>query len=543
MLPYPGVAVGRRLQSNISERSPGSAGVQGVALGVEVSDDRTHQVIREPPPQRLVWRGMHPKHLRAEFPPLVTLALPLILGELGWIAMSAVDTAMLGRVPGSALALSASALAQVLFNTLAFGAGGVLLALDTLVSQALGEGDQPAANGWLLHGVVMASALAVLLVSAVAALPSLLLRLPVDRDVLTEAIPALRGLNYGVVPLLLYFALRRYLQSAHHGRLIMAALLSANVINALGDWLLIYGHHWQMPYGHPWGQHGRTGAHPLSIPAFGVTGSAWSTSAARLYLMVFLLLGIVWVNRRHGYRLRETPRRVEWAQLRRILQLGAPVGAQIFVEVAIFALTTAVIATFGRVPLAGHEIALQCASTVFMVPLAISGATAVRVGHAIGRARVGLAEAGNIAAAGWSGILFGATFMLLSAITFWTIPARVARLFTPDREVVAAAVPLLLVAAAFQFFDGVQSTACGALHGAGRTLSPLLIQLVCFWAVGMPLGLLFAFPMHMGAVGMWWGLALGLSPAAVALLWQWRRVTQGAEQLIGRETQAAAVSL
>ncbi len=480
---------------------------------------------------------MRLKVIRAELPPLLALAVPLILGELGWIAMSVVDTAMLGRAPGSALALAASSLAQVLFNTLAFGIGGVLLGLDTLISQALGEGDQEGANRWFAHGLITALALAALLTVGVAAMPMLLVHLPVDKAVLREAIPALRGLNYGVLPLLLYFALRRYLQAAHHGRLIMAALISANVINVLGDWLLIYGHHWCLA--------GRK----VAMPAFGVTGSSWATSAARLYLMLFLFAAISWVNRRHGYRLRETPRHLSAAHLRRILQLGAPVGAQIFVEVAIFALATSLIATFGPVPLAGHEIALQCASTTFMVPLAISGATSVRVGHAIGRARAHLGTVASIAAAGWSGILVGGSFMLLSALTFLLVPARIARLFTPDPEVIRAAAPLLMVAAGFQFFDGLQSTATGALRGTGKTLAPLLIQIVCFWAIGMPLGALFAFGLHRRAVGVWWGLSAGLTLASLALLWQWHKVAKGAEILLERslpiavDTEAAQLSL
>ena len=454
------------------------------------------------------------KALRAELPPLLALAVPLIFGELGWIAMSVVDTAMLGRVPNSALALAASALAQVLFNTLAFGVGGVLLALDTLISQALGEDDRHAANRWLLHGVAMAAALSVLLYGLVAALPQLLQYLPVDRQVLHDAVPALRGLNYGVLPLLLYFALRRYLQAAHQGALIMSALISANLINLAGDWLLIYGHRWV------------AGSHTLIVPAYGVAGSAWATSMARLYLMLFLLGALLWANRQHGYGLIATEMRILPRHLRRILKLGSPVGAQIFVEVAIFALATSVIATFGAVPLAGHEIALECASTTFMVPLAVSGATSVRVGHAIGRARAGLGDADRIAAAGWSGILVGAGFMLSSALTFVLIPKHIARLFTPDLAVIHAAVPLLLVAAGFQFFDGLQSTATGALRGVGKTLAPLLIQLVCFWGVGMPLGVLFAFTLHGRAVGVWWGLSTGLILASLALLWQWQRVSR-----------------
>ncbi len=457
---------------------------------------------------------MHLKALRAELPPLLSLALPLILGELGWVAMSVVDTAMLGRTPNSALALAASALAQVLFNTLAFGIGGVLLALDTLISQALGEGDRQAANHWFLHGLVMAVALAMLLSLAVTGTPALLLHLPVDRSVLQAAIPAMRGLNYGVLPLLLYFALRRYLQAEQQGKIIMAALVSANLINAAGDWILIYGHSWL------WG------SHMVGVPAFGVLGSAWSTSAARFYLMLFLAVALFRANRRHGYLLGKTRHRLGTTHLVHILRLGAPVGAQIFVEVAIFALATAVIATFGAVPLAAHEIALQCASTTFMVPLAIAGATSVRVGHAIGRVRAGKEDHVAIAAAGWCGILAGAGFMLLAAAAFVLVPAGISRLFTADETIIRPAVQLLLIAAAFQFFDGIQSTATGAMRGAGRTLAPLLIQLVCFWGAAMPLGLLFALHLHGGAQGMWWGLALGLLPAAVGLVIVWHRTGQ-----------------
>ena len=307
----------------------------------------------------------------------------------------------------------------------------------------------------------------------------------------------------------------------------MVALISANVVNFVGDWLLIYGHSWAFR------------GHLLVIRAFGVAGSSWATSAARLYLMLFLLAAIFWTNRRYGYGLRETSRKLELLHLRRIFELGAPVGAQIFVEVAIFALATSVIATFGPVPLAGHEIALQCASTTFMVPLAISGATSVRVGHAIGRARAGLGELECIAAAGWSGILVGASFMLTSALTFLLIPERIARLFTPDPAVIGAATPLLMVAAGFQFFDGVQSTATGALRGAGRTLAPLLIQIVCFWAVGMPLGVLFAYKLRGRAVGVWWGLSVGLILASMALLWQWHTISRQSQLLLERDAPEA----
>ena len=481
-------------------------------------------------------------HIRAELPPLLHLALPLIAGELGWVSMSLVDTIMLGHLPNSALAMSSAALAQVIFNTLCFGVGGILLGLDTLISQALGAKQQHEANRWLLHGLVLALALSALLIGVFALAPTLLSRLPVDPAILNGAIPAMKGLNYGTLPLLLYFTLRRYLQAAHHGRPIAIALISANLVNAAADWLLIFGHRWNLA--------NRT----VAIPAFGVTGSSWATSFARLYLMAVLVFAVWRADRNHHYGLRASLRRhpntqgkhssspsprqdiandhtgphrwIEIQHLRRLFLLGAPAGASIFVEIAIFALVTSLIATFGRLQLAGHEVALQCASTTFMVPFAISAATSVRVGHAIGRMRTGAATAANVIAAGWSGIGVGSAFMLCASVVLLTIPAQIAHLFTPDRSVIAAAIPLLLVAAGFQFFDGVQITATGALRGAGNTTAPFITQLISYWLIGMPLGILLGFHEKLGATGLWLGLLIALTCGAFAMCTFWHRTTQ-----------------
>ena len=343
--------------------------------------------------------------------------------------------------------------------------------------------------------------------------PLLLVRLPVDHRVLAQAVPAMRGLNYGVLPLMLYFTLRRYLQAGHHAKPIAFALISANVINVAGDWLLIYGHRWSVA------------GVALAIPAFGVTGSAWSTSFARVYLFVVLLAALRMANRLHDYGIGKSSRRMEWVHMRRLVALGGPAGATIFIEIAIFATITALIGTFGPLPLAGHEITLQCASTTFMVPFAISGATSVRVGHAIGRLRAGFGKAGEAAAAGWCGIGTGAAFMLTMSLVLALIPAKIARIFTPDVSVIAAAVPLLLVASAFQFFDGIQITATGALRGAGQTTAPLYTHLFCYWVIGLPLGVLLGFHFKMGAVGLWLGLLAGLFGAAIVLTTVWRRTS------------------
>jgi MATE family multidrug resistance protein len=161
-----------------------------------------------------------------------------------------------------------------------------------------------------------------------------------------------------------------------------------------------------------------------------------------------------------------------------------------------------------------------------MVPFAISAATAVRVGHALGRIRTGRAQPHAASAAGWSGILAGAAFMLFAAIVFLTVPGRLSRIFTPDTTVIAAAVPLILVAAGFQFFDGIQITVTGALRGAGNTTAPLFTHLICYWVAGLPLGILLCFHFHLGAAGLWLGLLIALTGAAIVLLAVWRRTTR-----------------
>jgi len=453
--------------------------------------------------------------IRRELKPLLALAAPLILAELGWNAMSVVDTVLVGRLPHSSVPMGAAAIAQVMFNVCTFGAGGVLLGLDTLISQAFGAKEIAEANRWLLHGLVLAGIVAAGLTALFLAGPHLLVLIPMDAEVRRQAIPAMQGLSWGALPLLLYFTLRRYLQAGHHARPIAFALVSANLVNLAGDWLLIFPHAWQL------------GRHTVILHGFGVTGSSWSTSFARLYLFLCLAVAVLWADRRHGYGLTATRIRIEGQHMRTLVKLGAPAAAQVFVEVGIFGFASSAIASFGPLPLAGHEVALQCSATTFMVPFAISAATAVRVGHGIGRLRAqpDVAPKDAPAAAGWAGVIAGGGFMLLCAVAFFTIPTQIARFFTPDPGVIRAAVPLLGIAACFQFFDGLQTTLTGALRGAGNTTAPFLTQLICFWVVAMPLGGLLAFHYKLGAAGVWMGLAIALAGAAVVMIYVWRKTT------------------
>jgi MATE family multidrug resistance protein len=439
---------------------------------------------------------------------MVGLALPLVMAEVGWMSMGVVDTVMVGHLPRAAETISAVALGQVLYNTLAFGVGGVLLGLDTYISQAHGAGEWEDANKWLVSGVALACGLSAALMAMVWVGPAAMRLLPVDRDVMRDAVGFLAALNWGTLPLFLYMTFRRYLQAFNHVRPIAAAVVSANAVNAGLDWLLLYGHRWNVA---GWS---------VGVPAYGVVGAAWSTVLARVYLAGFVGAAVWWLDRRHGYGLREVRAAagwtLDWLRVKRLVRLGAPVGGQIFVEISIFAAVTALIGLMGPVSLAGHEIALNCVALTFMVPFAVSAAGTVRVGQAVGRGAP--AEA---AAAGWTAIGLGAGFMVCMSAVLVSVPGWIARGFTRDPMVIAAAVPLLLVGAAFQFFDGVQVTATGALRGVGNTHAGLAVQVLGYWVVGLPVGVWLGFGRKMGAVGLWMGLALGLMVAGVCLVGVW----------------------
>ena len=351
---------------------------------------------------------------------------------------------------------------------------------------------------------MLAAVLTILLAAMVAVAPMVLMRLPVNRDVVAGSISVMRALNWGSPSLLLFFVLRRYLQAFNHVRPIALALITANLLNVALDWLLIFGHSW-----------GR-----LSIPAMGVYGSGLATSIARLYMVGFIVAVLLTLDRKHGYGVRAMSRKFERKRLMRLVSMGAPVGLQIFAEIAIFATVTYLCGVLGPLPLAAHEIALTCASFTFMVPLGISSAASVRVGQALGRG-----DAAEARAAGWASIALAAAVMLCFAAIMWTCAAAIAGVFTRDAVVIAAAVPLIWVAACFQLFDGLQISATGCLRGAGSTRPSLVSQLLGYWVVGLPVGWWFAFRQNMGAKGMWMGLCGGLVVAAVLLVSIWWKTT------------------
>jgi MATE family multidrug resistance protein len=254
----------------------------------------------------------------------------------------------------------------------------------------------------------------------------------------------------------------------------------------------------------------------------GTDGSAWATVAARVYMAVVLIFCTLYLDRVRRTGLFLVPLAPDWTRLARLLKLGLPAAAHVTLELAVFGLATALIARLDAVSLAGHQIALNMASLTFMVPLGISSAAAVRVGHLIGQRDP--AAAGR---AGWSALACGVAFMSLAAIAFLAIPVPIARIYTEDPAVIRMSVKLLAIAAAFQLFDGCQVVAAGALRGTGNTRTPMFCNLLFYWFVGLPLGMWLCFRTGWGAAGLWAGLCCGLILIGSVLLAVWHATVAG----------------
>ena len=437
-------------------------------------------------------------YIADEVRPMLDLAVPIVLAELGWMFMGIVDTTMVGHQADSAVAIGAVSLASILYYVVAIFGTGLMLGLDTLVSQSFGAGDLEDTHRSLVNGVYLSLALSPALMGLIWLWEPILHFVSIDRAVMSQAIPYLRALNWGTLPLLLYFAFRRYLQGVNLAKPVMFSLISANLVNFLGNWVLIYGH---------WG-----------FRAMGTVGSGWSTAVARVYMAGVLMVYAIYHDARHKTGLRRAVRWPHFPRVWELLNLGFPAASQLGVEIGVFAVATMLVGKIGAIPLASHQIALNTVSLTYMVPLGIGSAAAVRVGHALGRR-----DPHGASRAGWTAMALGAGFMACMAVALWVAPHYIVRFYTPDPVVISAASSLLFVAAFFQLFDGLQAVATGALRGAGDTTTPMICHLVYYWAIGLPLGWYLCFRRNFGAAGLWSGLCLALILIGSTLLYAWRR--------------------
>lgn len=445
-----------------------------------------------PPPQGGAAPGAVPlsayRPTRAELDELVRLAVPVAVAQVGVMLTGVVDTLMVGRV--SPTDLAGVALGNVYFFAAVVFGMGTLFSLDPVISQAVGADDGEGIARGVQRGVIMA--LLLTLLASLLMLPAewVLTALRQPAEVIPLAAGYTRASLPGILPFYLYLVQRQTLQALGLMRAVLVAMLVANVANVGFNWVLVFGN--------------------LGAPALGAVGAGWASSLSRLVMAGTMVL-LAWGELRGHLR----PFRREALSpvpLGRMFRIGAPTGVQMQLEFGAFGGAGLLMGLVGTVAVAGHQVALNLASLTFMLPVGISQAAAVLVGRAVGRED----PPGARRAVG-AGLGAGAGIMVLTALLFLGAPGFLARLYTPDREVIALAAGLLPIAGLFQVADGIQVVSAAVLRGVGDTRVPMLINLLGFWAVGLPLGIGLAFPLGVGARGIWMGLAIGLVLVALLL--------------------------
>lgn len=428
----------------------------------------------------------------------------MCLAFVGNVSMGLVDTLVVGRV--SAVQLAGVAAAHAVFWAFVVISYGLLAGMETLISQAHGQGDLKRADRTLGQGLWLSVVIILL------GLPVLLLithfyeHFGAKPEVVEVAKPVLLQLAYSFPFMMMFNVLQRYWQSLEIVVPVTVIVIAANLVNYIGNVAFVEGR---------WG-----------FEAMGAVGSAYATLISRvLMLMALVAVSIYCWNKRNAHptdKFSVRSLRLHVPLFRNLTRLGLPAGGQVAIEAGTFNIATTLVAGLGAIELAAHHIVLSIASFTFMLPLGLGSASAVRVGTHVG--------AGDFYAArrtGWLTIGVGSGVMAACAIAFLAFPEALIGSFTKDQVVIDLGLKIILFAALFQIFDGIQAVGAGALRGIGSTKEALWANLVGHYCVSLPLGLALCFAWQWGLSGLWLGLMSGLIVTAAMILFFWRRLTVG----------------
>jgi multidrug resistance protein, MATE family len=457
---------------------------------------------------------------RFEARALLTLAGPIVLTNLGQVAIQTTDVVMIGWLGAESLAASVLGV-NLMFVLLLFGIG-VVMATSPMIAQDLGRRRfavrEPRRT--VRQGLWASVAIGVPCCLLLWHIGPLLHLLRQDPALIEAAVPYVRTALWGFVPSLWFVVLRCFIAAHQRPRAGMVVMGVAIVFNALADYALIFG--------------------AFGLPALGLLGAGIATAATNLFLFAGLLAFVVLDRRFRRHRLLGRFWRPDWPRLREIFRIGLPIGTTLVLEVGLFAAAGYLMGLIGTAELAAHMIALQCASVTFMVPLGLAQAATVRVGLAAGRG-----DPEGVRRAGLGALAIGSVFMTAMAVVMWSAPHTIVGLFLDAADpanapVIEIAATFLLVAALFQIFDGGQVIGAGALRGLKDTRWPMVFALLSYWGIGMPTAVGLAFALGIGGIGIWLGFVAGLAVAALLMAGRFAALTRAPGALARPQAAAAA---
>jgi MATE family multidrug resistance protein len=442
--------------------------------------------------------------IRAELIETIRLAMPIALTQLGQIAMMTTDLALIGRLGDAAIA--AASLAHTIFFAMFVLGMGAMSAVAPLVAQAFGARDPRTLRRSFRVGLWLAVIMTVPLTPVLLQGEPILIALGQAPDAASLAARYLEGLTWSLLPGWWFIAIRGFMGSVNRPEPALWITLIAIPANALLAYALIYGE-----FGLP--KFDLLGAGlATTVVSFGMCIAGFWIAQARRPFRKFQPLSNFW--------------RADWPLMKQLVAVGAPISGSFLLEYGLFASAALLMGWIGTAELAAHQIALQTAAVLFMVPYGISMAATVRVGQAVGRG-----DAGGTRRAGFVAIALAGTFMAIMTLVVIATRFEIARFFLGDGAAAESsataeiAALLLIVGATFFICDGLQTTAAGALRGLNDTRVPLMFAALSFWLIGFTASYVLAFPLRLGAVGVWIGFSCGLVVFAALLILRFRWLT------------------
>ena len=431
---------------------------------------------------------------------LVRLAGPLIINNLSIAGMQFADAVMAGSLGARELAaVAVGGSVWFLGFTMCLG---LMMAISPIAARHFGAGNPALIGRYTRQGLWLSAGLGLLFITLMQSFVSPALAFVGIADEFRDlTVGYAKSIVYGAPAICAFLAFRFTTEGIGETRPIMYTSLIALVSNVFLNWVFMFGH--------------------LGAPELGAVGCGVA-SAITMWLIMIVLGGYLYLHPRYKplqIFARVAP--VRMPVLREIITLGMPIAVTITAEAGLFSAVSILVGTRGPEITAAHQIALNFASTMFMVPLALSSATTVRVGQALGAQRDADARY-----AGFTGIMVSGLFMTFSALFLLVFRDAVVNLYTRDESVQAIAISMLLMAAIFQVADGVQIGAAGALRGFKDTRLPMVINTFAYWVLAFPLSYMAAVTFQSPPSYIWGGFVIGLTTAAILLTFRYNRVSR-----------------
>lgn len=430
---------------------------------------------------------------------------PIMITQVSMFAMNLVDTIMSGRVGTDDLA--GVAIGSSLWMPIFTGVNGILLAVTTIVASLVGSGQKDKISNTVTQSLYLSMILAFLVITGgYFALEPILSLMSLTEPVNHIAFYYLIGLAFGIVPLFLSSVLRNFFDGQGFTRITMIIMVAAVPFNVLLNYGFIFGN--------------------FGLPALGGIGAGYATAATYWIILVFSIWMTFRLSAIKHYKIFVQWMKPSWSNWKKQLAIGIPIGLSIFFETSIFSAVTLLMgAMFTTVIVAAHQVALSFTTLIFMIPLSISMALTIVVGFSVG--------GGKIAAAktyGRMGVFGGIGFLAVGAVFLFFFREQIAYFYTDDRDVVVMAGQFFIIAIVYQLSDAAQSGLQGVLRGYQDVQIPFMIALASYWAIGIPAGYLLAAFSPLGPFGLWVGITLGLSFAALGFQLRLRIVQRRAEE-------------